>query len=57
MSKPPPASLVRAGLSTIQHKLPAGFAVDFHADFVRIFKEDIQRKGQAQPMPAPRGER
>ena len=54
MSKPPPASLVRAGLSTIQHKLPAGFAVDFHADFVRIFKEDIQRKGQAQPVAAPR---
>ena len=57
MSKPPPAALVRAGLSTIKHKLPEGFAVDFHADFVRIFKEDIQRKGQAQPVPAPRGER
>jgi hypothetical protein len=43
MSKPEiPASLRRAGITGVKHDLPDGFEVNFHADFCRIFKEDIQ---------------
>lgn len=50
MSKPAiPDSLRRAGITGFTHNLPAGFEVDFSRDFVRIFKEEIERRGQAVP--------
>ena len=48
-----PESLRRAGLLSLSDNLPAGFVVNFHADFCRIFKEDIQRKGQHAPALSP----
>lgn len=48
-----PAALRRAGLTGFTDNLPAGFEVNFHADFCRIFKDEIQRKGQAAAQPEP----
>lgn len=36
-----PAALRRAGLTGFTDNLPAGFEVNFHADFCSIFKDEI----------------
>jgi len=41
-----PASLRKAGLVRLTHDIPVGFEVNFHADFCRIFKDEIERKGK-----------
>lgn len=56
MTKPSiiPPALKRAGITHVTHDLPAGAEVNFGADFVRIFRAEIEEKlyGFSRPVPA-----
>lgn len=64
MSEPIPESLRRAGITGCTSNLPEGCGIDFAADFVRIFRPEIEERlyGWRKPKPAvtrtvPKGER
>ena len=44
MSEPIPESLRRAGITGCTSNLPEGGGIDFAADFVRIFRPEIEER-------------